>query len=64
MDKRIRKGIIILNLVKSMVKKTYRGIIFLLFLSIMLICTVLIITFLADPVGMYEYIKNVFGISR
>ncbi len=54
----------ILNLVKSMVKKTYRGILFLLFLSIMLICTVLIITFLADPVGMYEYIKSVFGISR
>lgn len=53
-----------LNLVKSMVKKTYRGIIFLIFLSVMLICTVLVITFLADPVGMYEYIKTVFGISR
>lgn len=64
MDKSIRKGIIALNLVKSMVKKTYRGIIFLIFLSVMLICTVLVITFLADPVGMYEYIKTVFGISK
>jgi len=53
-----------LNLVKSMVRKTWRGILFIIFLSVMLICTVLFITFLADPVGMYEYIKMVFGISR
>gem|GEM_PF-2553406 len=64
MDKRSRKGISTLNIVKSMVKKTYRGILFLIFLSVMLICAVLIITFLADPVGMYEYIKSVFGISK
>lgn len=49
---------------KSMAKKTYRGILFIVFLSVMLICTVLVITFLADPVGMYEYIKGVFGMGR
>lgn len=59
-----RKGIIILNMVKSMVKKTYRGMIFIIFLSIMMISTVLLLTFLADPAAMLDHIKVVFGITK
>ncbi|WP_175552267.1 hypothetical protein [Seinonella peptonophila] len=53
-----------MNLVKSMVKKTYRGMIFIIFLSVLLIGTVLLITFLADPMAMFEHIKQVFGLKH
>ncbi|SEN01283.1 hypothetical protein SAMN05444955_104252 [Lihuaxuella thermophila] len=58
----VRKGFIILSLVKSMVRKAYRGVLFLSFLSIMLLVTILLVTFLADPQAMYELIKHTFGI--
>lgn len=58
------KGLVSLNIVKSMMKKTYRGLLFIIFLSIMLISAALLITFLADPVSMFEHIKEVFGLKR
>ncbi|SHE48031.1 hypothetical protein SAMN05444392_101646 [Seinonella peptonophila] len=61
---RLWKENIALNLVKSMVKKTYRGMIFIIFLSVLLIGTVLLITFLADPMAMFEHIKQVFGLKH
>jgi hypothetical protein len=57
-----RKGFIHLRAVKTIVKKTYKGVLFLTFLSILLLCTVLLLAFLADPQAMYEFIKQTFGV--
>jgi hypothetical protein len=51
-----------LRAVKMIVKKTYKGVLFLTFLSILLLCTVLLLAFLADPQAMYEFIKQTFGV--
>jgi hypothetical protein len=59
-----RKGITTLSLVKSVVKKAYRGMLFLSFLSILLLCTVLLLAFLANPELMYEAVKRTFGITH
>ncbi|WP_165875726.1 hypothetical protein [Hazenella coriacea] len=52
-----------MSLVKTVVRKAYRGVLFLAFLSILLLCSVLLLVFLADPQGMYEYVKQVFGMN-
>ncbi|MGA8943157.1 MAG: hypothetical protein WB502_10630 [Thermoactinomyces sp.] len=49
--------------VKLMVRKAYKGVLFLTFLSLLLLCTVLLLAFLADPQAMYEYIKQTFGVG-
>ncbi|WP_168188584.1 hypothetical protein [Thermoflavimicrobium daqui] len=47
---------------KTLIRKVYRGVFFVLFLSIMLLCTVLLLAFLADPTMMYATIKKIFGV--
>lgn len=50
------------QVMKNAAKKVYRGLLFILFLAIMMLCTVLILAFLADPSLMLETIKQSFGI--
>ncbi|WP_164491655.1 hypothetical protein [Staphylospora marina] len=52
-----------MSVVKSVVKKAYRGALFLGFLSILLLVTVLLLAFLANPEAMYEAVKKIFGIT-
>ncbi|WP_044640586.1 hypothetical protein [Risungbinella massiliensis] len=51
------------QVMKNAAKKLYRGLLFILFLAIMMLCTVLVLTFLADPQGMLETIKKAFGLN-
>ncbi|MFD1422337.1 MULTISPECIES: hypothetical protein [Laceyella] len=51
-----------MSMVKTMVKKAYRGVLFLVFLSILMLVTVLLMTFLADPQAMYDHIRQTFGV--
>ncbi|MGA9173711.1 MAG: hypothetical protein WBZ33_07050 [Thermoactinomyces sp.] len=53
-----------MSLVKNVVRKAYRGVLFLSFLSILLLCTVLLLAFLADPAAMYDFIKHTFGLKH
>ncbi|BCU81248.1 MULTISPECIES: hypothetical protein [Polycladomyces] len=53
-----------MSVVKSMVKSAYRGVLFILFLSVMLLCTVLLLAFLANPSLMMESVERAFGMVR
>ncbi len=46
----------------KMVKSLYRGLLFIVLLALLMLCTILFITFLADPARMVETIKGTFGI--
>ncbi|MBD1371792.1 hypothetical protein IC620_05390 [Hazenella sp. IB182357] len=52
-----------MNVVKSVVRKTYRSVMFLSFLSVLLLSTVLLLAFLANPQEMYNTIQSIFGIQ-
>jgi hypothetical protein len=56
-------GASFLEMVKSIAKKFYRGLLFIVLLAILMLCTILFITFLADPSRMIETIKGTFGIT-
>jgi Na+/serine symporter len=58
------KGVFGLSVVKSMVKSAYRGVLFILFLSVMLLCTVLLLAFLANPSLMMDSVERAFGMVR
>lgn len=58
------KGVFGLSVVKSMVKSAYRGVLFIIFLSVMLLCTVLLLAFLANPGLMMESVERAFGMVR
>ncbi|MBN2910191.1 hypothetical protein JQC72_11830 [Polycladomyces sp. WAk] len=53
-----------MSVVKSMVKSAYRGVLFIIFLSVMLLCTVLLLAFLANPGLMMESVERAFGMVR
>jgi hypothetical protein len=50
-------------MVKSFAQKFYRGLLFIVLLAVLMLCTILLITFLADPSRMIETIKATFGIT-
>ncbi|WP_156877485.1 hypothetical protein [Shimazuella kribbensis] len=52
-----------MGMVKSFAKKFYRGLLFIVLLAVLMLCTILFITFLADPSRMIETIKGTFGIT-
>lgn len=51
------------HVMKSAAKKVYKGLIFMIFLAVMMLCTILVITFLADPGMMLETIQKTFGLE-
>ncbi|GGE18385.1 hypothetical protein GCM10011571_20310 [Marinithermofilum abyssi] len=53
-----------MNAVKSTVRSMYRGFMILFILSFMLLSTVLLLAFLADPQLMWESVQQAFGMVR
>lgn len=51
------------QVVKSAAKKVYKGFLFIVFLAIMMLCTVLVLTFLAAPDMMLDTIRRAFGLE-
>jgi hypothetical protein len=47
-------------MVKSMVRSAYRSLMFILFLSVMLLVTVLLLAFLANPSLMWDSVRAAF----
>lgn len=50
-----------LTVVKSTVRSMYRGFLMILLLSFLLLSTVLLLAFLADPQLMWESVRKAFG---
>ena len=49
-----------MGMVKSLMRSAYRGLLFILFLSVMLLVTVLLLAFLANPSLMWESVREAF----
>lgn len=47
-----------------MFKSAYRGVLFIFFLSVMMLCTVFLLAFLANPNLMMESVQRAFGMVR
>lgn len=50
-----------LTVVKSTVRSMYRGLLMILILSFLLLSTVLLLAFLADPQLMWDSVRKAFG---
>ncbi|SFS95740.1 hypothetical protein [Marininema halotolerans] len=51
-------------MVKSTARSMYRGLLIILILSFLLLSTVLLLAFLADPQLMWESVQQAFGMIR
>lgn len=58
------KGVFVLAVVKSTVRSVYRGFLILFALSFLLLSTVLLLAFLANPQLMWESVQQAFGMVK
>lgn len=49
-----------MGMVKTMMRSAYRGLLFIMFLSFMLLITALLLAFLANPPLMFESVQQAF----
>ncbi len=46
------------------VRSAYKGVLFIVILSLLLLCTVLLLAFIADPQGMWDSVRQAFQMAE
>ena len=46
------------------VRSAYKGVLFIILLSLRLLCTVLLLAFIADPQGMWDSVREAFRMTE
>lgn len=62
-DREHKIGGLFLTVVKSTVRSMYRGFLMIFILSFLLLSTVLLLAFLADPQLMWDSVRKAFGMQ-